>query len=91
MTLRDLAKLNGRVYIHLASEDFAKRFQYQAEKEGFTFHDGAKPSEREMAQVMALNPDHTINYVGVVGMIAFGSKAKTLGNMAIIRVEFYDA
>ena len=88
MTLRDLAKLDGRVYIHFASEDLVKQFQRQAEKEGFTFHDGAKPSEREMAPIMALNPDLTLNYVGAVGMMAFGSGAKQIGDKRLIRVEY---
>lgn len=88
MTLRDLAKLDGRVYISFASKDLAKQFQYQAEKEGFTFRDGAKPSKREMGHVMALNPDLTINYVGAVGMIAFGSGAKEINQKRLIRVEY---
>lgn len=88
MRFRDLAKLNGRVYIHLASEDLAKEFQRQAEKEGFTFCDGTKPSEREMASVMALNPNLTINYVGAVGLIAYRSGAKEIGGKKLIRVEY---
>lgn len=88
MTLQDLAKLDGRVYIHLASEELAKQFQRQAEKERFTFRDGAKPSEREMAPIMALNPDLTLNYVGTIGMIAFGSGAKETNGKRLIRVDY---
>ncbi len=87
-TLRELAEQEGRVYVHLASEELAEQFLRQAEQEGFTFRDGAKPTERDAAEVMALNPDHTINYVGAVGMIAFGSGAKTVGGKKLIRVEY---
>ena len=87
-TLRELAEQDGRVYVHLASEEHTKQFLLQAEQEGFTFRDGVKPTEREAAEVMALNPDCTINYVGAVGMIAFGSGAKTVGGKWLIRVEY---
>ena len=60
----------------------------QAEAEGFTFGDGVKPTERDYAEVMAINHDCTINYVGAVGMMAYSSGAKLIGNKQLIRIEF---
>lgn len=88
MTIRELSTLEGRVYIHFATPELAARFMRQAEVEGFTFGDGVKPTEREAGEVMAVNPDGTINYVGANGMIAFGAGAKTVGGKPLIRVEF---
>ena len=45
-TIKNLSKLNGRVYIYLANAEIGHRFMQQAESEGFTFKDGEKPTER---------------------------------------------
>ena len=60
----------------------------QAEDEGFTFGDGATPTERCYAEIMAVNKDKTINYVGTNGRIAFGAGAKKIGDQDLIRVDF---
>lgn len=86
-TITELSKLNGRVYIHLATPELGWQFLEQAESEGFTFRDGVKPTQREAADVMALNPDHTINYVGFAGHIAYQSGAKVVGQRPLIRVD----
>ena len=87
MTIRELSKLEGRVYVYLATAELGARFMRQAEAEGFTFADGAKPTEREVASVMAVNPDGTINYVGAVGMMAFGA-AEKVGGKPLLRFEY---
>jgi hypothetical protein len=87
-TIRELANLNGRVYVFLADEVIGRQFLEQAEQEGFTFGDGVKPTQRHWSELMAVNRDGTINYVGTNGRIAWSSGAKTIGGEALIRVDF---
>ena len=87
-TITELSKMNGRVYVYLANVAIGEKFLQQAEDEGFTFADGAKPTERCYAEVMAVNGNKTINFVGANGRIAFGSGAKTVGGEQLIRVDF---
>ena len=70
-TIKNLTELNGVVYVYLSDSATGKRFLEDAEKEGFTFGDGAKPTSRDYAMVMAVHPDNTLNYVGAVGNAAF--------------------
>ena len=86
-TINDLSKLNGRVYVYLANADIGNRFLRQAEEEGFSYGDGAKPTERSYEEIMAVNHDKTINYVGTNGRIAFGSGALTIGSEQLIRID----
>lgn len=89
-TITELSQLNGRVYVYLPSDELAEQFMRQAEAEGFTYGDGAKPTDRDPATVIAVNPNHTINYVGFIGMIAFGSGAVSVGGKSLIRVRYVD-
>ena len=86
-TIKELSKLNGRVYIYLANAEIGNRFLQQAEAEGFSYSDGAKPTERCNEEIMAVNHDKTINFVGTNGRIAFGSGALTIGSEQLIRVD----
>ena len=88
MTIRELSKLEGRVFVHLTTAELGTQFMRQAEAEGFTFSDGTKPTEREAGAVMAVNPNGTINYVGSVGRMAYGAKATTVGSKPLIRLEY---
>lgn len=88
-TIKDLANKNkGKVYVYLANDKIGNKFMQQAEGEGFTFNDGAKPTSRCYAEIMAVNDNSTINFVGSVGRMAFGSGTKTIGNQKLIRVDF---
>ena len=87
-TITELSQLNGRVYVYLPSDELAEQFMRQAEAEGFTFGDGHKPTDRDPATVIAVNPNHTINYVGFIGMMAFGSAAVNAGGKSLIRVRY---
>ena len=87
-TVKALAGLKGRVYVYLANQEIASRFLQDAENEGFIFEDGAKPTSRACDTVMAINHNHTINYVGAVGHIAFGSGTTQIGNEDLIRVDY---
>lgn len=87
-TIMELSRLNGRVFVHLSTDELAEQFMRQAEAEGFTFGDGAKPTDRDPATVIAVNPNHTINYVGFIGMIAFGIGSIRVGRKNLIRVRY---
>ena len=87
-TISNLSKLNGRVYIYLANAEVGIRFLQQAEAEGFTYGDGVRPTERSYSEIMAINHDKTINYVGTNGRIAFGSIAQTVGLAQLIRIDY---
>ena len=87
-TITEISQLNGRVYVHLATQELALQFLRQAEEEGFTFRDGAKPTTRGATEAMAVNADRTINYVGTVGHIAFQGKASSVGTKKLIAVEY---
>ena len=69
-TIRELSEMNGRVYVYLRTPELGEQFLRQAELEGFTFGDGKKPTARQYAEVMAVNRDITINYVGTNGRMS---------------------
>ena len=87
-TIRELANLNGRVYVFLVDEVIGRQFLEQAEQEGFTFGDGVKPTQRHWSNLMAVNHDGTINYVGTNGRIAWSSGVNTVGAEKLIRADF---
>ena len=87
-TIEELSKKNGRVYVYLANVAVGEHFMQQAESEGFMFEDGAKPTERCYAEIMAVNGNKTINFVGSIGRMAFGSGAQTVNGQQLIRVDY---
>lgn len=72
----ELLTLNHRAYVYTSSPAVRQRFVRDLEKEGFTFGDGVKPSERDFGGIMAVNPDMTINYVNFAGTMHFGNMNK---------------
>ena len=50
--------------------------------------DGEKPTARQYAEVMAVNRNGTINYVGTNGRIAYGSGAVKIGSKPLIRIDY---
>ena len=87
-TVKELAVLNGRVYVYLANPQIGNQFLQDAENEGFTFEDGAKPTSRNYDMIMAINHNLTLNYVGAVGHIAFGSGTTKIGNEDMIKIDY---
>lgn len=77
----------GRIYIFLADDFVGNRFMENAEKEGFVFGDGIKPTERNYANIIAINRDMTINYVGFVGRVAF-QFADKIGDQQLIKIDY---
>ena len=81
-TIKELASMGERVYVHLKDKETALSFLHQAEPEGFTFGDGMKSTGRHWSDLYAIHPDCTLNYVGSVGRIEFASGADSC-----VRVE----
>lgn len=77
-----------KVYVYICNDEIGKKFMQQAEDEGFVFGDGVKPTERCYAEIMAVNDDITINFVGSIGRMAFGSNAAFVGGKNLVRVDF---
>ena len=73
------------VYIHTPSKALAKDFLKQAEKEGFLFSDGKRPTKKPLDDYYALHQDLTIDYIGFVGRLCYNSN-----DDAILRVEYQD-
>ena len=71
------------VYIHTPSKALAKDFLKQAEKEGFLFGDGKRPTKKPLDDYYALHQDLTMNYIGFVGRLKWKS-----GQEDILRVEY---
>ena len=82
-TIKELASMGERVYIHLKDEETAMKFLHQAESEGFTFGAGVSPTDRHWSDLYAIQPDSTLNYVGSVGRIEYASGADSC-----VRVEY---
>lgn len=89
-TLTELSQMEGRTYVYIENEELMQHFIQQAEKEGFTYCDGAKLTERFPAYVMALNPDKTINFVGMNGRTAWQTKTKTIGGVKFNQIRYKD-
>lgn len=90
-TVGELLLNNGRIYVWFSSPELCRKFLEQAELEGFRFGDGARPSNRETDEFLAVNPDWTLNYIGGMGRLAFsGSKYKGFGKgrQKIIRINY---
>lgn len=87
-TIKQLSQMDGRVYVFFKTEALCQQFLSQAEQEGFTFQDGAKPTERHTSDIIAVNNDFSINYVGSVGHVAFGSNVKRIGEEKLIRINY---
>ena len=84
-TIKELASMGERVYVHLKDEETAMRFLHDAEAEGFTFGDGEKPTNRHWSDLCVIHPDGTLNFVGSVGRIEY-----TSGADSCVRVEYQE-
>ncbi len=69
---------HASVFVELPDKAAQERFQREAAAAGFRFGDGAKPTERRPARVMAVHADRTVAFPGICGMLACGCKARPL-------------
>ena len=86
--LTALSQLDAKVYVHLPTPELGRAFMEQAEAEGFTFADGAKPTNRPDETFVCLNLDHTLSFIGIFGRQAYGSGTNTTCGKPLVRVEF---
>ena len=73
------------VYVHTPSKAIARDFLKQAEKEGFLFGDGKRPTKKPLDDYYALHQNLTMNYIGFAGRLCWKS-----GNNKIVRLEYKD-
>lgn len=86
-TLSNLLGTGDKLYIYLANDSAKNEFLETAEREGFSFGGGAKPTERKADTVMALFDDKTICYLGFAGFMAF-RHATHHSDKLIIRIDY---
>lgn len=82
-TIRQLINSEKKVYIFLKNKAIQARFMSDAEREGITFGDKAKPTERQADDIMALNSDGTICFLGWAGRMCY----RYVGDTAI-RIDY---
>ncbi len=82
-TIKELINGEKKVYIFLRTKAIRYRFMSDAEREGITYGDKVKPTERQVDDIMALNPDGTICFIGLVGRICYHA-----GGDTVIRVDY---
>ena len=82
-TIKELASMGERVYVHMKDQATAMRFLQQAEGEGFTFGDGVHPTERHWSDLYAIHPDGTLNYSNTIGRIEYAS-----GSNDVVRIDY---
>ena len=82
-TIKKLVGQEEKVYIVLKNRAIQYRFQSDAEKEGITFGDGVKPTERTVDDIMALKADGTICYLGWAGRMCYHNRKQN-----ILRVDY---
>jgi hypothetical protein len=78
-TISELCNLKGKVYVKFASSESGDDFMKCAEREGFDFKDGVKPTARVCAKTIRVNPDKTLNYVGIYGNMAYDAAKRLAG------------
>ena len=87
-TIKNLAEMDGRVYLYFSSKETKRRFMRQAANEGVTFQDGVCVMARPNDNIMALNHDMTVNFIGFAGNMAFRHPEAVVGDERLIRVDF---
>ena len=82
-TIKKLINTEKKVYIFLKNKAIQYRFMSDAEREGITFGDKVKPTERQVDGIMALRHDGTICFLGFVGYMCYYH-----GGNAAIRIDY---
>ena len=81
--IKDLISPDKKVYIILKNDEIRERFMIDAQNEGITFGDGVKPTERKADDIMSLQANGTICYVGWAGRICFKSMQEN-----VVRIDY---
>lgn len=77
-TIKKLVENEKKVYIYLRNRAAEYRFMSDAEREGITYGDGAKPTERPVDDIMALHDDGTICFLGWAGRMSYHYNKSTI-------------
>ena len=70
-TIKKLINTEKKVYILLKNKAIQYRFMSDAEREGITYGDNVKPTERKVDDIMALQPNGTICFLGWAGRMCY--------------------
>ena len=70
-TIKELLQYEKKVYIVLPTKAMQYRFMSDADREGITFEDGVKATDRIASDIMALLPNGHICFVGWIGRLCF--------------------
>ena len=82
-TIRQLINSDKKVYIFLKNKAIQSRFMSDAEGEGITFGDKVKPTKRQADDIMALNADEMICFLGWAGRMCYH-----YGGNTAIRIDY---
>lgn len=78
-TISELIRQEGKVYILLNSKAIQYRFMSDAEIEGITYGDGTRATDRQVDDIMALQPEGSICFLGWAGRMCYhNSKGRVL-------------
>lgn len=70
-TIRNLTQSGKKVYIFLKDEAARHRFMLDADREGITYGDNAKVADRMVDDVMSLQSNGTVCFIGYVGKMCY--------------------
>lgn len=70
-TIRNLINQEKKVYIILPTKEIQYRFMSDAAREGITFGDGVKTTERDVDDIMVLQADGTLCFLGFAGRMNY--------------------
>lgn len=82
-TIKELLQYRKKVYIVLPTKAMQYRFMSDADREGITFGDGVKATDRMASDIMALLLDGHICFVGWIGRVCFKQ-----GGDSVLRVDY---
>ncbi len=82
-TIRKLINKDKKVYILLRTKAMEYRFMSDADREGITFGDGVRATERAVDEVMALRADGTICFLGWAGRMCYHNSKS-----GVLRIDY---
>ena len=76
-TIKELINNEKKVYILLRNKAIQYRFMSDAEREGVTYGDNVKPTDRQVDDIMVLKSDGTICFLGWAGRMCYHHSKNT--------------
>ena len=70
-TIKNLIQPNKKVYLLLKDKETQCRFMCDAEREKITYGDSVTPTQRPVEEIMSLQPDGTICFLGWAGRVCY--------------------